>query len=86
MKWTIQKELDGVITDDPKRFRKICDEWDFEGEPTARPSIVQWLYTFWLYIMIGIFSYPFRKRFPQTVEQHLKKHQMRKKATLKRGA
>lgn len=86
MKWSIQKELDGVITDDPKRFNKICDEWEFEREPTARPSIAQWLYTFWLYIMIGIFSYPFRKRFPQTVEQYLKKHQVREKATLRLGA
>ena len=86
MKWSIQKELDGVITDDPKRFNKICDEWENENEPTARPSIAQWLYTFWLYIMIWIFSFRFAKMFPDTVENIIKRNKLREKATLRLGA
>ncbi|KAH8671117.1 PLC-like phosphodiesterase [Xylariales sp. PMI_506] len=27
MEWCIEKELDGVITDDPKLFLEICDRW-----------------------------------------------------------
>jgi phosphatidylglycerol phospholipase C len=27
MEWSIRKELDGVITDDPKLFLEVCDRW-----------------------------------------------------------
>lgn len=27
MEWSIQKGLDGVITDDPKLFLEVCDRW-----------------------------------------------------------
>lgn len=27
MRWCIAHQLDGVITDDPKRFREVQDEW-----------------------------------------------------------
>jgi glycerophosphoryl diester phosphodiesterase len=86
MKWSIQKELDGVITDDPKKFNRICDDWEGDKESIARPSFAQWLYTFWLYIMIGVFTWPFKRRFPETVEQFLKRNQVREKATLRLGA
>ena len=86
MKWSIQKEMDGVITDDPKKFNKICEEWEGEKERTARPSIAQWLYTFWLYMIIGIFGFSFRRRFPENVEAFLTRNQVREKATLKLGA
>jgi hypothetical protein len=85
MKWSIQKNLDGVITDDPKRFNKICDEWR-DDEKTARPTLGQLIYTLWLWCMVIVFSYPFRKRFPETVEHWMKRNQVREKATLKLGA
>lgn len=28
MRWSIRKHVDGVITDDPKRFLEICDDYD----------------------------------------------------------
>jgi len=68
MRWGIQKEVDGVITDDPKRFKEICDNWT-DNEPIARPSVAQWLYTFWLYMLIGTFFPSFKWRFPETVDQ-----------------
>jgi len=82
MKWGIQKEVDGVITDDPRKFKEICDNWN-DDEPTARPSIIQWLYTFWLYMMIGTFFYPFKRRFPETVEQYLERKSAQAQYTLK---
>jgi hypothetical protein len=85
MKWSIQKNMDGVITDDPKRFNKICDEWR-DDEKTARPTLGQLIYTLWLWCMIIVFGYGFRKRFPGTVEQWMKRNQVREKATLKLGA
>ena len=68
MKWSIQQELDGVITDDPRRFKEICDNWT-DNEPRARPSVMQWLYTFWLYMLIGTFFPRFKWKFPETVDQ-----------------
>ena len=68
MRWSIQKEVDGVITDDPRRFKEICDNWT-DNEPVARPSVAQWLYTFWLYMLIGTFFPRFKWKFPETVDQ-----------------
>lgn len=84
MKWSIQKNVDGVITDDPQRFKQICDEWD-EKEPRAKPTWAQWLYTFWLWILIGVFSFRFKRRFPETVEQFIKKTDLRAKASVTMG-
>ena len=42
MKWSIQRRVDGVITDDPKRFKEICDNYD-DREPPAKVSTWQWL-------------------------------------------
>ena len=85
MKWDIQKNVDGVITDDPKTFKKICDDWDDTTESAARVSIRQWLYTFWLYIMIAIFSTPFKRKFPETVRQFIDSDDLKGKASIKMG-
>jgi hypothetical protein len=31
MKWSIRKEVDGVITDDPKKYLEVCETYG--GEP-----------------------------------------------------
>ncbi len=31
MKWSISKQVDGVITDDPKRYLELCRSYDGEG-------------------------------------------------------
>ena len=78
MRWGIQKEVDGVITDDPKRFKEICDNWT-DNEPIARPSVAQLLYTFWLYVLIGTFFPVFKWRFPETVDQIIGRKAVRAK-------
>ena len=85
MKWCIQKGVDGVITDDPKLFNKVCDDWDDELEPLARPTLGQWLYTFWLWVMIIVFSFRFHRRFPETAEQYLKATKIREQASIRLG-
>jgi phosphatidylglycerol phospholipase C len=77
MRWSIQKEVDGVITDDPLRFKQICDNWT-DDEPIAHPSLAQWLYTFWLYLLIGIFSPGFKWKFPETVDGIIERKAMRR--------
>jgi glycerophosphoryl diester phosphodiesterase len=79
MKWSIQKGVDGVITDDPKRFKQICDEWK-EDEPRVRQSLRQSLYTVYIWVLIMVFSIPFRRKFPETVEQFIKSKDLRAKA------
>ncbi|KAK5412867.1 hypothetical protein LTR20_006425 [Exophiala xenobiotica] len=81
MVWCVQHAVDGVITDDPKTFKEICDDWDGKKK-TARPTVKQWLRVVWVWIMIAIFSIPFRRRFPETVEQFIKEHDLRAKASL----
>jgi glycerophosphoryl diester phosphodiesterase len=71
MRWSIQKGVDGVITDDVKKFRDICDEWT-DDESIIRVSYSQWLYTFWLYLVVLVFGLLFRFRFPETVRDFLK--------------
>jgi glycerophosphoryl diester phosphodiesterase len=78
MRWGIQKEVDGVITDDPKRFKEICDNWT-DNEPIVRPSVAQWLYTFWLYMLIGAFFPGFKWQFPETVDQIIGRKAVRAK-------
>jgi len=80
MKWCCQHQLAGVVTDDPKRFKRICDEWNDKKEGRARPTLYQWLYTIYVWIMIAVFSRPFRRRFPETVEQYIQKKNIRAKA------
>lgn len=85
MKWSIQREVDGVVTDDPKLFNQVCDEWD-DDEAPAWPNFWQIIYTLWLYALISVFIIPFRRRFPEKVEQFIKAKDLRAKGTLKLGA
>lgn len=72
MRWSIQHEVDGVITDDPKLFREICDTWNGLKEPTAKPKWSQWFNTLFLYCLLTVFWIPLRRRFPESVNTFLK--------------
>lgn len=75
MKWCIQRGLDGVITDDPKRFNEICDEWQGAAEPAHRPTVGQLLYACYFWFLVLIFGKLYRFRFPETVQDSLKLRQ-----------
>jgi len=52
MKWSIYKEVDGIITDDPKKYLEVCR--DYEGEKVHLPwkflgSVV------WMNMLAGLF-------------------------------
>lgn len=40
MEWCIRKGVDGVITDDPKLYREVCERWE-SGAGAERRSITQ---------------------------------------------
>lgn len=79
MQWSIQQEVDGVITDDTEKFRKVCDDWT-EDEGTISPSFAQWLYTFWLYLVVLVFGLMFRYRFPETADDFLRQNSQERHA------
>lgn len=39
MRWCIRRDIDGVITDDPKKFLRVCKSYD--GRKPS-PSLEQW--------------------------------------------
>ena len=55
MRWSIDKELDGVLTDDPKRFLEVCDEWE-QGKRKFSISWREWMMIAWINLMVLIFG------------------------------
>lgn len=55
MRWAISEELDGVITDDPKKFLDVCDEWE-QGKREIHISWGQWMMIAWISFMVLIFG------------------------------
>jgi phosphatidylglycerol phospholipase C len=56
MKWCIRRKLDGVITDDPPLFRKVCEEFDEKkSEPLLPLSISGYweIYRIWIWIYVA---------------------------------
>lgn len=60
MKWSIKKEVDGVITDDPKKYLEVCDSYD-GGE--VHFGLSTWGGILWLNLIATVFSLLFRYRY-----------------------
>lgn len=60
MKWCIEKEVDGVITDDPKKYLEVCKAYNGEK---IHISIGQWMGIISTYILAAIFGTLFRHRY-----------------------
>lgn len=55
MRWSIDKDLDGVITDDPIQFLEVCDEWE-QGKRKIHISWGQWMMIAWINLMVLVFG------------------------------
>lgn len=65
MKWCIEKEVDGVITDDPKLFLEVCGEVG-EGETKGKGmeiGLMDYLSVIGIYILVLVLGTIFRYRF-----------------------
>ncbi|KAL9015409.1 MAG: hypothetical protein Q9185_007189 [Variospora sp. 1 TL-2023] len=62
MRWSIKHEADGVITDDPKRFLEVCDEWE-EGRRGIHFDRSQWMAILYFNFMIVLFHMIFFWKF-----------------------
>lgn len=65
MKWSIRKGVDGVITDDPKKYLEVRDS--YEGEKIHQP-LKTWAAILWINIVAWIFSLLFRYKFGFTID------------------
>jgi phosphatidylglycerol phospholipase C len=59
MRWSICKRVDGIITDDPKKYLEVCQNYD--GEPIQVP-LKQWANIICMNLLAIIFGLLFRYR------------------------
>jgi phosphatidylglycerol phospholipase C len=59
MKWSIRKEVDGVITDDPKKYLEVVEK--YQGEKIHLP-LRSWGPLIWKTMLAAVFSLVFRYR------------------------
>jgi len=55
MRWCISKGLDGVITDDPKKFLDVCEDWE-RGKRDIHIFWGQWMMMLWINLMVLAFG------------------------------
>lgn len=55
MRWCISQGLDGVITDDPKKFLAVCEDWE-RGKREIHISWGQWMMILWVNLMVLAFG------------------------------
>lgn len=60
MKWSIYKEVDGVITDDPKKYLEVCESYQGEKVQLTVSSLMSIIF---VNLMFTVFSVVFRYRF-----------------------
>lgn len=67
MRWSIKKAVDGVITNDPKKFLDVCKDYD-ENVPIHRLAPKEYLSIAWINILVIVFSFLFRLRYGFTID------------------
>lgn len=67
MKWSISKGVDGVITDDPKKYLEVADGYD-EKEPLDRVSLRDYHDLAWVNLLVSLFGFLFRLRFGYSIK------------------
>lgn len=89
MKWSIVQGVDGVITDDPRLYNNVCDNFNVEKDGSKiRIPTKEVLYTFWLYFLMMLFSIPLKYRLAGSADSFLKteRQRLKIKATVALGA
>jgi hypothetical protein len=68
MKWCIRKGLDGVYTDDPKRFLEVCEEWERDHEK-EKFAWSDWFSVLRIHALVSLFVLYFRYKFGSGVDK-----------------
>lgn len=61
MLWSIRKQLDGVITNDPKKYLEVCDNYD-ESAPAPTLSVKSVVAVIWINSIAFLFGMLFSYR------------------------
>jgi hypothetical protein len=74
MRWGIDKELDGIITDDPQKYLDVCKEVENETEdgkrPEAKPlSVREWMFIVQTQLLVSVFFFYFSWKFGFRIDQ-----------------
>lgn len=72
MEWCIRRELDGVITDDPKQFLEVCERFDEQKAERMMPFSLKGyfeVYRIWVWVVIAMLF--FGKRFQPVASREL---------------
>ena len=62
MRWSIKHKTDGVITDDPKRFQEVKNEW-VAGNRSTETNWSTLAQVIWIYLMVSAFGAVFRWKY-----------------------
>ncbi|KAK0516126.1 hypothetical protein JMJ35_002160 [Cladonia borealis] len=76
MRWSISKGLDGVITDDPKKFLEVCDDWE-QGKREIKFPWKSMTMIAWINFMVMIFGSIFWWKHGRMDRQQMKKKKLR---------
>ncbi|KAK0247918.1 hypothetical protein LTR59_009334 [Friedmanniomyces endolithicus] len=64
MEWCIRRKLDGVITDDPEKFLRVCERFDERERESLLPSDLRsFLYMHWTWVFITVALWWYKGRF-----------------------
>lgn len=75
MKWSINKGVDGVITDDPKKYLEVAEGFD-DGKPLDRMSLRDYHTLAWVNLLVSVFGMIFRLRFGYSIKpEEIRIHQ-----------
>ena len=70
MEWCIRREIDGVITDDPKLFLEVCRRYDPDSEEKGLSWKV-WFDVLRLWFFAGLFGVLYRNRFAMKTKKRV---------------
>jgi phosphatidylglycerol phospholipase C len=77
MRWGINNQLDGVITDDPAMFLAICENWK-ESSPAPKFGFKELWGILKLQILVATFYFYFRLRVGKKLDAKYKRPQLRR--------
>ncbi|TKA83339.1 hypothetical protein B0A55_00623 [Friedmanniomyces simplex] len=72
MVWCLRRKLDGVITDDPEKFLRVCERYDERERESLLPTDVRgFLYMHWMWIFITVALWWSKGRFMPVASREL---------------
>ncbi|KAF5875180.1 putative glycerophosphoryl diester phosphodiesterase protein [Botrytis fragariae] len=63
MRWCIKNNIDGVISDDPKKYLEVCEKYDSTDSKEPGFGLKDWALIIWFNLLAVLFSWLFRYRY-----------------------